>query len=138
MLDRALERMRRANGRNSRSLTIQLGDIAGPMVIFAAATGLRPGEWIALEWRDIDPEARVMYVRRAFRNGNVKCTKTTWPVCSRTPLRKSPRLRAFPFGTSDDDVSEEPVRQGISVRWRFGRRFSADCGAVEDADGDGG
>src|SRR2546426_3138501 len=29
------------------------------MVIFAAATGLRPAEWLALEWRDIDLDARV-------------------------------------------------------------------------------
>jgi integrase len=58
----------------------QLGEIAGPMVIFAAATGLRPGEWIALEWRDIDLQARVLYVRRAYRNGNVKCTKTEGSV----------------------------------------------------------
>ena len=28
-----------------------------PMVIFAAATGLRPAEWLALEWRAIDLEA---------------------------------------------------------------------------------
>jgi integrase len=54
----------------------QLVDAAGPMVIFAAATGLRPGEWTALEWRDIDLQARVLYVRRAFRNGTLKCTKT--------------------------------------------------------------
>jgi len=46
------------------------------MVLFAAATGLRPGEWIALEQRDIDRQARVVYVRRAYRNGRVKCTKT--------------------------------------------------------------
>src|SRR5436305_535812 len=46
------------------------------MVMFAAATGLRPGEWIALEQRDIDREARVVYVRRAYRNGRLKCTKT--------------------------------------------------------------
>jgi integrase len=46
------------------------------MVIFAAATGLRPGEWIALEQRDIDRQARVVYVRRAYRNGRLKCTKT--------------------------------------------------------------
>jgi integrase len=30
------------------------------MVIFAAATGLRPAEWLALEWRDIDLGARVV------------------------------------------------------------------------------
>ena len=44
----------------------QLGQRFGPMVMFAAATGLRPGEWIALEQRDIDRDARVVYVRRAF------------------------------------------------------------------------
>ena len=36
-------------------------------VLFAAATGLRPGEWMALEQRDIDRQARVVYVRRALR-----------------------------------------------------------------------
>jgi integrase len=46
------------------------------LVMFAAATGLRPGEWIALEWRDVDPDARVVYVRRAFRNGRIKFPKT--------------------------------------------------------------
>jgi integrase len=48
----------------------------GPMVLFAAATGLRPGEWIALEHRDIDKAARVAYVRRAFSKGTLRCTKT--------------------------------------------------------------
>jgi integrase len=37
---------------------------------------LRPGEWIALEQRDINREARVVYVRRALRNGRLKSTKT--------------------------------------------------------------
>ena len=46
------------------------------MVIFAAATGLRPGEWIALEHRDIDRDLSVAYVRRAFSKGRLKCTKT--------------------------------------------------------------
>jgi integrase len=47
-----------------------------PMVIFAAATGLRPAEWLALEWRDVDLEAHVVYVHRSFTKGRLKCPKT--------------------------------------------------------------
>jgi integrase len=47
-----------------------------PMAIFAAATGLRPAEWLALERRDVDPEAQVVYVCRSFTKGRLKCTKT--------------------------------------------------------------
>src|SRR6266540_7446360 len=47
-----------------------------PMVIFAAATGLRPAEWVGLEWRDVDLEARVVYVHRSFTKGRLKCPKT--------------------------------------------------------------
>jgi integrase len=47
-----------------------------PMVIFAAATGLRPAEWIALEWRDLDLEARVVYVHRSYTKGRLMCPKT--------------------------------------------------------------
>jgi len=46
------------------------------MVVFAAATGMRPGEWVALEWRDIDRDGRVAYVRRSFSKGRIRCTKT--------------------------------------------------------------
>jgi integrase len=47
------------------ALTAQLSPRYRPMVIFAPATGLRPSEWLALEWRDIDLEARVVYARTA-------------------------------------------------------------------------
>ncbi len=57
-------------------LAARLGPRYGPPVLFAAATGLRPGEWMALEQRDIDRQARVVYVRRALRNGRLKSTKT--------------------------------------------------------------
>src|SRR6266511_3554377 len=56
-----------------------------PMVIFAAATGLRPAEWVGLEWRDVDLEARVVYVHRSFTKGRLKCPKTD---------RKSTRLNS--------------------------------------------
>jgi integrase len=59
-----------------RALVDRIGGRYGRMVLFAAATGLRPSEWIALEHRDIDREARIVYVRRAYRNGRLKCPKT--------------------------------------------------------------
>jgi integrase len=49
-----------------------------PMVIFAAATGLRPAEWLALERRDIDRQARVVYVRRSFLTDTVRLTQIAW------------------------------------------------------------
>jgi integrase len=58
------------------ALAAKLSARYGPMVIFAAATGLRPAEWLALEWRDIDLEARVVYVHRSFTKGRLKCPKT--------------------------------------------------------------
>src|SRR5262245_55078557 len=46
------------------------------MILFAAATGLRPAEWIALEKRDVDRDERVVYVRRSFTRGELKVPKT--------------------------------------------------------------
>ena len=45
------------------ALASAIGPRYGPMILFAAATGLRPAEWIALEKRDIDRTERVVYVR---------------------------------------------------------------------------
>jgi integrase len=46
------------------------------IAIFAATTGLRPAEWIALEKRDLDRDGRVVYVRRSFAKGVLKRPKT--------------------------------------------------------------
>ncbi|HEY3205731.1 MAG TPA: hypothetical protein VGJ58_02150 [Gaiellaceae bacterium] len=51
-----------------------------PMVFFAAATGLRPAEWLALEKRDVDREARVVYVRRAFTKGRFDLSRYMAPA----------------------------------------------------------
>jgi integrase len=58
------------------AVAAQLKLVYGPMVVFAAATGLRPSELFGLEWRDVDREAGVVYVRREFANGRLKQTKT--------------------------------------------------------------
>jgi len=59
-----------------RSVAGRLGPLFGPMVVFAAATGLRPSELFALEWGDIDRRGGVVQIRRAYANGRVKQTKT--------------------------------------------------------------
>ena len=59
-----------------RGVAARLGPVYGPMVVFAAATGLRPSELFGLEQHDVDREAGVVYVRRAFANGRIKHTKT--------------------------------------------------------------
>ncbi len=59
-----------------RSVAERLGPMFGPMVVFAAATGLRPSELFALEQGDVDRAAGVVQIRRAYANGRVKHTKT--------------------------------------------------------------
>jgi integrase len=69
------------------ALATELGPRYGPMVLFAAATGLRPGECIALEHRDIDLDNRLVHVRRAFRVDRLKTTKTN--TVRAVPLQRS-------------------------------------------------
>lgn len=81
-----------------------------PMVIFAAATGLRPAEWLALEWRDVDLEARVVYVHRSFTKGRLKCPKTE---ASR---------RAVPLQTiALDAIAQQPSSRQSTLRVRSRR-----------------
>jgi integrase len=56
--------------------------------LFAAGTGLRPEEWIALERRDIDRRESVVYVRRVYSQGRLKqCAKSSRQR-RRVPLRQ--------------------------------------------------
>jgi integrase len=91
------------------------------MVVFAAATGLRPSELFALEQRDIDHDLGVVYVRRAYANGRLKQTKT------RLSTRAVP-LQAIAFEALDRlPRSENPIlfpnSRGGHIDFRvFGRR----------------
>jgi integrase len=58
------------------AIAARLGTVYGPMLIFGAATGLRPSELFGLEQHDADRELGVVYVRRGFANGRIKNTKT--------------------------------------------------------------
>jgi integrase len=92
------------------------------MIVFAAATGLRPSELYALEQRDIDRAACVVYVRRAYANGRLKHTKT------RLSARAVP-LQAIALEALDRlPPSENPIlfpnSRGSRIDFRsFGRRW---------------
>ena len=55
-----------------RMVAAALGPGHAPMVLFAAATGLRPSELFALEHADVDRQAGVIQVRSAYANGRMK------------------------------------------------------------------
>ena len=50
----------------------ELSPMFRPIPVFAALTGLRPCEWMALERRDVDHQAGVVTVRRTVVNGTMK------------------------------------------------------------------
>jgi len=60
----------------------------GAIAIFAAGTGLRPEEWLALERRDLDRAAGVVTVRRTFSGGELREYGKTTRSRRRVPLRQ--------------------------------------------------
>ena len=60
----------------------------GPLVVFAAGTGLRPEELFGREWRDVDRQERAVIVRRAFTRGRLKEWGKTDRSRRRVPLRQ--------------------------------------------------
>jgi hypothetical protein len=57
-------------------IAAELGTTYGPLAIVAAYTGLRPSEWAALEWKDVDRTEGILRVERAYSYGVVKTPKT--------------------------------------------------------------
>jgi integrase len=83
-LRRSLEKRPFDSWAEIEAVATHLGPVYGPMIVFAAATGLRPAELFALEHRDLDFKEGAVYVRRAYANGRV------WHVKTRRSMRGVP------------------------------------------------
>ena len=68
------------------SLAVELGPF-GPLAIFCVGTGVRPEEAFGADWSDIDLQAGVFTVRRAFAKGRLKTYAKTARSRRRVPLR---------------------------------------------------
>jgi len=72
------------------ALALELCPLYGALVVFAAETGLRTNEWVALERRDVDRAGPAVTVQRRFANG----TATPYPKTERSRRRVPLTLRA--------------------------------------------
>jgi integrase len=112
------------------ALAAELGPRYGPMILFAAATGLRPGEWIALEHRDIDLTNRLVHVCRAFRVNRLKPTKTN--TARAVPLQQTAMdaLDQLPSPPSAPSLLFQPEGGYLDLHnWRSRHWRPAQCAA---------
>jgi integrase len=68
------------------ALDAELGPVFGPLVTFAAETGLRTNEWVALERRDIDRPGLAVLVQRRYADGVLTPYPKTVGSRRRVPL----------------------------------------------------
>jgi len=103
------------------AVAARLGLVYGTMVIFAAATGLRPSELFGLEQHDLDRELGVVYVRRAFANGRIKNSKTR--LSTRAVPQQAKAVEALDRLSASDNPILFPNARGGRVDFRiFGRK----------------
>jgi integrase len=118
---RAKEKRPFETWRQVEAVAAQLGPVYGPMVVFAAATGLRPSELFGLEQRDVDRQAGVVYVRRAYANGRIKHTKTR--LSTRAVPLQAKALEALDRLPASDNLILFPNMRGGRIDFRiFGRK----------------
>jgi integrase len=97
------------------ALAAELGPF-GPLVIFCVGTGVRPEEAFGGDWGDVDLDAGVFTVRRAFAKGRLKPYAKTVRSRRRVPLRA--RVVAA--------LDELPRRHGVLFPASEGGRINID------------
>jgi integrase len=77
------------------ALEAELGPRYGPIAPFAAPTGLRPQEWVALDRGDVDRRRRILSVRGTKTKGSVRqvpLTRRALEALDRLPARVDTRV----------------------------------------------
>lgn len=105
-----------------------LGAIERPLYLCAAMTGLRQGELIALRWRDVDWNARLVRVVDNYTRGSF-CTPKSERSVRSVPM--APRLEAelrahharSAYTAEDDLVFCHPQTGGVYDASRLRKRF---------------
>jgi integrase len=78
------------------------------LYVLAVTTGMRSGEILGLQWRDVDLDAGMLQVRRTVFNGAVNTPKTTrsnrgirLPKIAAEALRRQPRISEWVFSSKN-------------------------------------
>jgi integrase len=69
------------------AIDAELDEVGGALVQFLCGTGVRPEEAFGGEWRDVDLEARMFRIRRAYAKGRLKDFAKTAGSQRAVPLR---------------------------------------------------
>ena len=93
-------------------IATELGKVYGPMIRFAAATGMRPEEWAALERQDVNKAAGVVYVARTHVEGVTKAYGKTSASVREVPLS------AVAVATLDERANDRAPLRDAATRLR--------------------
>jgi integrase len=104
-----------ANWEEVDGLAVELGPF-GPLAIFCVGTGVRPEEAFGGDWDDVDLDAGVFTVRRAFAKGRLK----PYPKTARSRRRVPLRAKVL------DALNQLPRRDGILFPAAGGGRINID------------
>lgn len=117
------------------AIAVELGPVYGPLVVFAAETGLRTNEWVALERRDLDRAGKAVAVQRRASDGVVTPYPKTERSRRRVPLttRALQALDALPARLDTPLVFPAPRGGLLSLdNWRTREWYDAlDAAAIE-------
>jgi integrase len=88
----------------------------GPLIVFACATGLRPEEWIALQWQDLDLRSGFVSVNKVCVDGIVSTERGKSDAAFRTVVltdRAQDALDALPRPIHSDRLVFSAPRGGL-------------------------